>query len=111
MPVRNCHFAGIDLQFLSVITLDYLGFPGTLPDISQLNARFTTVGFAIYGLPILGTCLWLGMLNADLNRNLATHEISSIRLLSYGTLSSLCGDGSLSALLSVLPLTPSASLI
>lgn len=109
--IRNCNLGTINGVILNGITVNYLGFRGTLPDITQINTRALNAGFQLNNVPILGSCLWRGTVDTNFNRNVATLEIDTVDLNASSTLSSSCGTGSLRGTLTVLPTKPRINLI
>jgi hypothetical protein len=87
--ITNCDLS-TEGTVLHGIVVRYTSFAGTLPNITRINASAPLAGFLLQ-LPIFGSCLYQGTVNAVFNRNVTTLEITSVAISGTGLTGSPSG--------------------
>jgi hypothetical protein len=64
--ITNCNLGVTQGTVLSGITLTYVSFAGTLPNITQVNAQSTNAAFSLNIPAAFGVCLFRGSVNVTL---------------------------------------------
>lgn len=109
--VRACQVT-TNWEILNNITIGYLGFTGSLPNITSILARSNNFQIALT-FPIIGRCLYTGSLPMAFNRG-AAGTIDTITLNAVNSLIApppCPSPASINGVLTVLPVKPVIQLI
>lgn len=82
--IRDCDLS-LGGEVLNGITVGYIGFNGTLPNITGIRAQSNNARFLL-NLPIIGLCLYTGTVPLVFNRNAVTGLIETVTLNAVNSL-------------------------